>query len=180
MMDALLICLAVASGVTMVVSLSWPALRKYRRLMRRSFRPRYRKTKALLDDVQRQIYQALQGMVGPGLHVFPSVRLCELLDLVGGSESRNPDVAMRICSIGVDFVVCDAKTSRPMLVVELRSPSEGDEEARDRDEFVDQILSAAGLPLLPISRQAPNSSLQLAETVQQSLSAYIKKKSHAA
>ena len=180
-MDAVLIFLAVGSGVTMVVSLSWPALRKYRRLMRRSFRPRYRKTKALLDDVQREIFQALQGMVGPGLHVFPSVRLCELLDLVGGSERRNPDVAMRLCSIGVDFVVCDVKTFRPMLVVELRSSADDDdEEARRRDEFVDRILSAAGLPLLPISRQAPSSSLQLAETVQQSLSAYIQKKSHAA
>ena len=98
MMDALLICLAVASGVTMVVSLSWPALRKYRRLMRRSFRPRYRKTKALLDDVQRQIYQALQGMVGPGLHVFPSVRLCELLDLVGGR------IVPEDAAVGVDVV----------------------------------------------------------------------------
>ena len=179
-MHGVLIFLAIGSGVTMIFALSWPTLRKYRRLMRRSFMPRYRKAKTLFDDVQRETFQSLQTMVGPTLHVFPCVQLSELLDLIGGSEHRNAEVAMRIRSTSVDFVVCDAKTSRPMLVVELRDTSEANDEERHRDEFVDRILDSAGLPLLPISRQAPSSSLQLAETVQQSLSAYIQKASSAA
>ena len=179
-MHAVLIFLAVASGLTMLVALSWPTARKYRRLMRRSFRPRYRKTKALHGEVEREIHQALRDMVGPALDVFPRVRLYDLLELSGGSEERNEELARRVRGTSVDFVICDATTAKPMLVVALRNASKQDTEAQEHNRFIERTLDAAGLPLLPISRQSPTSGLQLAETVQQSLSTYIRKTSHAA
>jgi len=179
-MKTALLFLIAASGIAFLVAISWPTLRKCGPLIRQSFKPRYRKTDAMLDEVHRELFQSLQAMVGPALHVFPCVQLSELLDLVGGNESRDAELAIRIRSTSVDFVLCDAKTTKPMLVVEARNTYDESDETRQRDQFIDQMLNDARLPLLPISRQTPTSNLQLAETVQQSLNAYIQKASSAA
>lgn len=179
-MPYILLALAVVSGLTMIASLAWPMTRKYRRLMRMSSQPRYRKAATFLTELEREMLSNLQDMVGPGLSVFPNVRLFEFLDLASGNEERNPGLAARLRSETVDFLVCDRRTTMPMLVVEMRNPSASDDETRSRDDLVDHMLESAGLPLLPISRESPRSKLQLAETVQGSLSAYISKASQAA
>lgn len=179
-MSTVLIILAVVSGATLITALAWPSWRKYKRLARYRGRPRYRKTAALLTASERSMVKSLQEMVGSGMKVYPNVRLFDLLELAGGREENNGPLAARVRSEVVDFVVCDAATTTPTLVVEMRRAEEPSADIRDRNDFVDWILQSAGLPLLPISQAGPKSTLQLAESVQASLSAFIEKSSAAA
>jgi len=155
-------------------------MRKYKRLTRFRDRPRYRKTSTFLTEVERDMLKALQDMVGSGLKVYPNVRLYDLLELAGGREETNTDLAVRLRCEVVDFVVCDARTSAPTLVVELRNTSDETADTIERNDFVEWILSTASLPLLLISRESPQSIVQLAQVVQSSLSEYIRKSSAAA
>ncbi len=50
----------------------------------------------------------------------------------------------------VDFVVCEAGTLRPLVVIELDEPSHAKPERQTRDEDVEAILGAAKLPLLHV------------------------------
>jgi hypothetical protein len=176
----ILLILALTSAITLVVALAWPSLRKYRRLTRLRGRPRYRKTACFLDAVERDMLSALQEMVGPALAVYPNVRLVDLLELAGGEEQNNLELAQRLrCEI-VDYAVFDRHTSVPMLVVDLRNPTEEDVDMLDRQRFIEYVLGQARLPILPISRVSPRSSLQLAETLQSSLNDYISKMATAA
>lgn len=175
-----LLAVAIISALVMVAAITWPATRKYRRLVRMSSQPRYAKTGAFMTELEREMYANLQDMVGPGLAVFPNVRLYDILDLSSGNEERNTALASRIRSEVVDFLVCDRRSTMPMLVVEMRNLADTDEETTQRNDLVDRLLESAGLPLLPISRESPRSKLQLAEHVQGSLASYITKASQAA
>ncbi len=44
-------------------------------------------------------------------------------------------------------MLCDAATTAPRLVVELDDANHDRPDRRDRDAFVDAVLSAAGLPI---------------------------------
>ncbi len=175
-----LLILALTSGITLIVSLGWPSIRKYRRLTRLRGRPRYRKTACFLDTVERDMLKALQDMVGPALVVYPSVRAIDLLELAAGDEQNNLELAQRLRCEVVDYAVFDRNTSVPVLVVDLRNPAEEDADTLDRQRFLESVLAAARLPILPISRVSPRTSLQLAETLQTSLNSYIQKMSTAA
>ena len=50
----------------------------------------------------------------------------------------------------MDFVVCDAGTLRPLVVVELDEPSHATPQRQGRDEDVETILAAAGLPIIHV------------------------------
>lgn len=172
---------AIASGITLVAALAWPTACKARALLRRRARPRYRKSKALLAEREQAIFQSLRSMVSPALDVFPNVRLYDLLDLDGGNEDRDQELARRIRATSVDFVLCDAVTSRPMFVVALPHGSADDPQARTQERFLAGILEAAGLPLLPFASPSETTEpLDQAETFQQTLATYLRAAAHAA
>jgi very-short-patch-repair endonuclease len=49
----------------------------------------------------------------------------------------------------LDFVICDANLA-PVLAVELDDSSHDNEERRERDEFLDQVLAASTLPIVHV------------------------------
>lgn len=51
---------------------------------------------------------------------------------------------------GVDFVLCERDTFTPLLVIELDDSSHNRADRQARDDFKNNVLSAAGLPLLRI------------------------------
>jgi hypothetical protein len=52
----------------------------------------------------------------------------------------------------IDFLVCRADTTEPVLAVELDDRSHGRAGRVDRDAFLDGCLAAAGIPLLRACR----------------------------
>ncbi|MDX1520214.1 MAG: DUF2726 domain-containing protein [Anaerolineae bacterium] len=48
----------------------------------------------------------------------------------------------------IDFLLCEPKTMRPLLGLELDDASHNAADRQARDELVEQVFAAAGLPLL--------------------------------
>ena len=103
----------------------------------------YKLTQSLLTASEKAFYVALMLAAGRRYVVFPKVRLadlCQDLDRWAGTGAFD-----LVSSKRVDFVLCDAKTFRPVLAVELDDRSHVRGSRRDRDALVDDIFRTMGL-----------------------------------
>jgi very-short-patch-repair endonuclease len=93
-------------------------------------------------------------------HVFPQVHLSSILDekMVKG---QNWNAAFKhINGKSVDFVICDKRYAKPLVAVELDDWSHSSQNRRTRDEEVERIFAASGMPLV---RFADYKNLSLAD-----------------
>lgn len=73
----------------------------------------------------------------------------------------------------VDFLVCDLKSVRPLVALELDDQSHARADRKTRDELVEAVFAAAGLPLLRVpvkSGYAPQEFQALINPYLQSMS----------
>lgn len=126
----------------------------------------YRIRDSVLTPTERECYAALQNAVRLAFpaappFVFASVRLAEVLSVdspKAADRSAWQTAFNRIASKQVDFVLADAATTRPIMVVELDDRTHSRTDRRQRDEFVDRACAAAGLRVVHVpaaSRYAP-------------------------
>jgi very-short-patch-repair endonuclease len=110
----------------------------------------YRRKDYLLSRTEREFYERLiVAVAGLQIAVFAKVRLEDLLWLPKGTANRQGH-RNRVQSKHVDFVLCDRRDLRPVLVIELDDASHERQDRRTRDALVNEILSAAGLPILHV------------------------------
>ena len=128
----------------------------------------YRKRDYLLTVAERSFYEVLCGIIGDQLHVFPKVRLIDLVYLPKGTENRQ-GYTNRVVSKHVDFVLCDRQNIAPLLVIELDDASHEREDRKERDTFLDSALSAAGLPILHVTAKRSYEPRELADSIQAKL-----------
>lgn len=106
---------------------------------------RYKTKDSLMTEPEQELYDRLVRLCSRAYCVFPQVALASVVDKVTYGSYRNE--LFRV----VDFVLCDKRNMRPVLVIELNDASHKRDERRLRDEKVKCILSRAGLPLLMLS-----------------------------
>jgi len=77
---------------------------------------------------------------------------CNVRSGLDGSERQK--ALNRIQSKHLDFVACDPETFAVRFVVELDDKSHGRADRQDRDQFLDQAMQAAGIPIFhfPVKR----------------------------
>lgn len=110
----------------------------------------YKKKEFLLSKAERSFYEVLcLAVKNSNVRIFVKVRLADLLYLPKGVESRQVHVN-RITSKHVDFVICSSPGLSPVIAIELDDSSHQQPNRVTRDEFLDQALGDAGLPLLRI------------------------------
>lgn len=129
--------LVLAFGIVvwrLLVRLIWPS-------------PHCRKRPSLLSAGELRFYRALRPVVPSGLVVFVKVRL---MDVVTVSDQAWREYGAPGSGMHLDFVLADAGTLEPVLVVELDDKSHLQETAQRRDVFKDAALSAAGVPILRV------------------------------
>lgn len=116
--------------------------------------PPYRRRPHLLSRGERAFWHPLYHAVKGRYRIFAKVRL---QDVVAAPEDR-PDEwrwFRRICAYHVDFVICDPKTTRPLLVIELDDGRHQSKRRQEQDAKKDAYLAAAGMPILRVAaRQA--------------------------
>lgn len=106
-----------------------------------------------LSRAELSFYHVMQSAVADWAVVCPKVSLAELFFAKTGDYGTNRSWMNRIDRKRMDFLLCDPKTMRPLLGVELDDASHQRHDREERDEFVDQVFAAAELPLAHVSVQ---------------------------
>lgn len=105
----------------------------------------YRARDRFLSPAELMFFRVLREALGPEWAICPKVRLGDLICVSGTSKSQA--FRNRIDRKHIDFVLCDASTMTPRLLIELDDSSHSRQDRAERDRFVNAALDAAGLPI---------------------------------
>jgi hypothetical protein len=100
-----------------------------------------------LSPAEISFYQVLRVTVGARALVFTKINLADLFFVATGDHRQNRALANRVDRKHVDFLICDLKTLRPIVALELDDRSHNRTDRKSRDELVEGVFAAAGLPL---------------------------------
>lgn len=131
----------------------------------------YRRKDELLSRAEFSFFRVLQSVaVENDWVVCPKVNLGDLITPIAGTEKwqtwRN-----KVDRKHADFVLCDADTMEPVMVVELDDKSHGSAKAQRRDATKDRGLGAAGLPIVRVRVPSGGKKGYGLETVREQLAA---------
>lgn len=111
----------------------------------------------------------LKAVVGDSAQIFSKVKLSDLFYAKTGDFGKNRSYTNKIDRKHIDFLLCDPKTLKPILGIELDDKSHQRADRQERDDFVNHVFEAAKLPLMHISVQRGYSQSEL----KSKLSVYI-------
>ncbi len=95
----------------------------------------------------------LKAVIGDSAHVFSKVKLSDLFYAKTGDYGKNRSYTNRIDRKHVDFLLCDRKTLKPILGIELDDKSHQHADRQERDDFVNHVFQVTKLPLMHVSVQ---------------------------
>jgi hypothetical protein len=131
-------------------------------------RPAFQRRGALVTEAELRFYRALAAAAGGSWTVFAMVRLADLVqvprDIAGAQSWRNKTFGKHI-----DFVLCDNDSLQVCLAIELDDSSHRRTDRQARDQFVNEALRTAGLPLLRVPAAESYDKIELRKTIDQLL-----------
>jgi hypothetical protein len=104
-----------------------------------------------LSAAEISFYHILLSTVGDSLTVCPKVNLSDIFFV--SHPERNQAAWNRISRKHIDFLLCDSRSMRPRVAIELDDSSHAREDRQARDAFVQQVFEAAGVALLRFPAQ---------------------------
>jgi len=108
----------------------------------------YEKQLTLFTPSERSFLMLLDISMGNRYRIMGKVRLGDLIKVAPGiSPSKAQKAFNRISSKHVDFVACDSVSLSPSFVIELDDSSHKLLSRTQRDNFVNNALGAAGIPI---------------------------------
>ena len=105
---------------------------------------------ALLSPAELCFYETLKLAVGERAVVNAKVGLGDIFMVKSDDQSRYRIYTNKIDRKHVDFLLCDPKTMRPLVGIELDDKSHQRADRQARDKFIDKVYRAAGLPILHV------------------------------
>ncbi len=109
----------------------------------------YYKRKSLVTKSELRFFKALQKAVLDEWEIFAMVRIADLIQVQKGNPQGRKWLN-KILAKHIDFVLCDPMSLEPVLAIELDDASHQRADRIERDEFVNDAMEAADLPLLRI------------------------------
>lgn len=103
-----------------------------------------------LSPAEVSFYQVLRSVVGERALIFTKVNLADLFFVATGDHRQNRALANRVDRKHVDFLLCDLKSVRPIVALELDDQSHARADRKTRDQLVEAVFAAAGLALLRV------------------------------
>jgi hypothetical protein len=117
----------------------------------------------LLSRGEAAFFFALKAAVRGRFLIALKVRLADLITC--GESAWNDGFGHMIARHHLDFVLCDHRSTEIRLAIELDDRSHDRASRRKRDDFVNQALAAAGVPLLRIQAAARYDSHSISEVI---------------
>lgn len=105
----------------------------------------YRVRDDFLSPAELSFFHVLHQAVGQTMVICPKVSLGDLFYPKTGPESQT--YRNKINRKHIDFLLCEPRTMRPLLGLELDDSSHKQSRRQARDEFIEQVFAAASLPL---------------------------------
>jgi hypothetical protein len=133
----------------------------------------YRRVKALLTDAELRFFHVLRDCVPSTQIVLCKVRVADFVTPAISGPKRQT-AFNRISAKHADFLLCDAESMSPLLVIELDDKSHERGERRDRDAFMDSVYASVQLPILHVKVQAKYSAADLRARISAALSPVAK------
>lgn len=118
----------------------------------------YRVRDDFLSPAEFSFYRVLVAAVGNRAIVCPKVNLSDVFFVPRQDQAYRNKIDRK----HVDFLLCHPTTMKPLGGVELDDSSHQRADRRARDEFVDQVFAAAGLPIVHVVARASYNSDTLA------------------
>ena len=132
-------------------------------LLVRWLRPRERfpyEPRPLLTPREQAFYFVLESICQRnGWKLLVKLRLADIVAVRKGTEGYM-SYFNRVKAKHTDFVICDPETMEILAGVELDDPSHIREDRAERDEFVDRVYEAAGIPLIHVWMEAEEEQLE--------------------
>lgn len=111
----------------------------------------YRVRDDFLSPAEVSFFRVLRSTLKGHATVCPKVRLGDIFFVSRPHE--NQSYLNRIARKHLDFLLCNPKTMRPIVGIELDDSSHQRSDRRARDEFIEQVFEAANLPLVRVQAQ---------------------------
>lgn len=121
----------------------------------------YRLRDDFLSPAEFSFYKVFNSIYGTQLIVQSKVRLADVFFVARPNE--NYTFFNRIAQKHLDFLICDSRTMKPILAVELDDSSHNRANRRERDEFLEEACQVAGLPLVRLPVQREYNTLEIEE-----------------
>ena len=129
----------------------------------------YEARESLFSIAEQRFLQSLEkavAAVDEDVLVFGKVRLADIVQVRQGlSERRFWQAFTPIACKHVDYVLCERDSYEILGVIELDDRSHESRDRQERDEFVDQVLAAADIPVLHVPARARYPLTELKEHV---------------
>jgi hypothetical protein len=110
--------------------------------------------KTIFTAAERSFLGVLDRALPPGVTFFGKVRLADIFGVQSGLDPSTRQAARnRIDRKHVDFLLVRIDDLAPLAGIELDDRSHEEDERQQRDAFVDEVFSGAGLPLLHVPAQ---------------------------
>jgi hypothetical protein len=127
----------------------------------------YRIRDDFLSPAEMSFYRVIMSIVGKRAIICPKVSLSDIFFVVRPNE--NLAYRGRIAQKHLDFLLCEPKSMRPIVGIELDDSSHTRSNRQARDEFVDKVFQTAGLPLMHIFVQSSYNTNELSAQLAQYL-----------
>lgn len=137
---------------------TWKRCRRRRRFAARRHRDSlpYEGRGTLLTKGEAAFYGPLQEAVGAEFQIMCKVRVADVITCSEADWRRGFGGA--ISQKHLDFVLCEPKTTRIVLAVELDDRSHEAPHRQRRDRFLNETLQTAGIRLLRVKARAQYSA----------------------
>jgi very-short-patch-repair endonuclease len=153
-MDILLFFLILAMIVIMIKVLNKKSNKKESgniAEVKNIFNPFYLKPKTM-NGSEQAFYINLKKQIGEFYLILSKVRIEDFIGVKHGGLTKPERFGLRnkIKSRHVDFLICDLKTSRPLIAIEIDGASHNSYKGIKRDEMLDKIYKDINLEYVHI------------------------------
>jgi hypothetical protein len=127
----------------------------------------YKSRRALLSRGEAAFYFALRAAIRGRFLIAFKVRLADLITCAKGAWEAG--FGHLIARQHLDFVLCDARSTEVVLAIELDDRSHALRRRKDRDDFVNKALAAAGISLVRIRAAARYDTTAIGAAIENAL-----------